>query len=63
MAAPLAAAAIPLLTKAGLYLKGLTGIGAVGAKLSGNAAALSAFGKGAAAKGALLKVHPGRCTR
>jgi hypothetical protein len=47
------AATIPLLTKAGLYLKGLTGVGQVGSKLASNASALSAFGKGAAMKGSL----------
>lgn len=53
MPAPLAAAAIPLMTKAGLFLKGLTGVGAVGTKLAGNAAAIGAFGKGASAKSAI----------
>ena len=55
MPAPLAAA-VPLLTKAGLYLKGLTGLGAVGTKLAGNASALTASGKGAATKQAVGKL-------
>ena len=48
-------AAIPLITKAGAFLKGLTGLGSVG-KLATNAAALSAFGKGAATKASLGKL-------
>ena len=54
MPAPLAAA-IPLMTKAGLFLKGLTGLGSVG-KLATNASALTAFGKGAATKASLGKL-------
>ena len=54
MPAPLAAA-VPLLTKAGLFLKGLTGVGSVG-KLATNASALTAFGKGASAKASLGKL-------
>jgi len=52
MPAPLAAAAIPLITKAGAFLKGLTGVGAIG-KAATSTAAVGAFGKGAAMKGAL----------
>lgn len=47
-----AVAAIPLITKAGAFLKGLTGIGALG-KAATSTAAVGAFGKGAAMKGAL----------
>ena len=45
-------AAIPLITKAGAFLKGLTGVGALG-KAATSTAAVGAFGKGAAMKGAL----------
>ena len=45
-------AAIPLITKAGAFLKGLTGVGALG-KAASSTAAVGAFGKGAAMKGAL----------
>lgn len=53
MVAPLAV--IPLMTKAGLFLKGLTGAGSIG-KLATNASALAAFGKGASAKASLGKL-------
>lgn len=47
-----AIAALPLLTKAGAFIKGLSGVGTLG-KLAGNTAAVGAFGKGAAIKGSL----------
>ena len=52
---PIAAAAIPLMTKAGMFLKGLSGAGTVG-KLATNPAALSAFAKGAKIKGSVGKL-------
>ena len=54
MAPPLVAA-IPLMTKAGAFLKGLTGIGSLG-KAAASQAAVGAFAKGAAAKGAVGKL-------
>ena len=50
-----AVAAIPLITKAGAFLKGLTGIGALG-KAASSTAAVGAFAKGATARGAVGKL-------
>jgi hypothetical protein len=48
-------AAIPLITKAGAFLKGLTGVGSLG-KAAASQAAVGAFAKGVGAKGAVGKL-------